>query len=118
MESLLEILSDEPLPTLEIAKRIFGPDATTKQVNPLLYSLLARHDVEKITEENGSKPRWKLSRGYYIKSQILEYLSDSERSTQNICQDLKLSRRELEPLLNSLKKEQKIEKNETNWYLI
>jgi hypothetical protein len=46
---------------LEIAKHIFGAKATTKQINPLLYSLeksgYIRHQAQ---NPNGGNPRWYL----------------------------------------------------------
>jgi hypothetical protein len=59
---ILENLDDnESLDALQIAKIIFGNNATQKQVNPTLYNLLKKNKVEKIPGSNGSKrPKWKI----------------------------------------------------------
>lgn len=49
---------DAAIPTLNIAKAVFGPHATCKDVNALLYSLRRRGLVDKVCMANGSKPRW------------------------------------------------------------
>ena len=46
--------------TLSIAKHVFGKDATCKMVNKHLYGLSKTGEIEKISEPDGSNPRWKL----------------------------------------------------------
>ena len=60
--AILEYLGKQTdyIPTLAIAKEVIGEGATTKDVNPSLYKLLSRKKVEKKTEKNGTKPRWKI----------------------------------------------------------
>lgn len=59
---IITFLQDKDFtPTLEISKAIFGKGATKKLINKHLYSLQREGQVEKIAEENGTKPRWKLS---------------------------------------------------------
>jgi hypothetical protein len=53
--------SRSPMKTVEIAKALFGPEATAKQVNPTLYSLEKRGRVVKTTNSDGKEPRWALS---------------------------------------------------------
>lgn len=59
--TILNILKEvqEPLPTLEISKR--AGFRTAKDVNPTLYSLLAKKQVDKVADEGGRNPRWILS---------------------------------------------------------
>jgi len=61
-EQIINYLRDksEPIPTLNIAKFVFGKDATTKEVNPTLYKMASQGLITKIANENGSKPRWSL----------------------------------------------------------
>lgn len=47
------------IPTLRIAKCVFGKNATTKQINPLLHRMEKEGLLKKITKENGADPRWK-----------------------------------------------------------
>jgi hypothetical protein len=47
-------------PTLEISKEIFGKKATKKMINTHLYTLLRLGHVQKISEDDGTKPKWKL----------------------------------------------------------
>jgi len=46
--------------TLLIAKHLFGKDATCKMVNKHLYGMAKSGEIEKISEPDGSNPRWKL----------------------------------------------------------
>ena len=50
--------AQNPVPTLEIAKKIGL--TTTREVNPFLYKLQTEGKVIKTAEDNGSKPRWSL----------------------------------------------------------
>lgn len=56
--SLLATSSENPKPTLDIAKEVFGPAATCKMANSYLYHLQKMNFVNKICEENGKNPRW------------------------------------------------------------
>jgi hypothetical protein len=53
--------SRSPMKTVEIAKELFGPEATAKQVNPTLYSLEKKGRVVKTTNSDGKEPRWALA---------------------------------------------------------
>lgn len=52
--------SDDPVPTLDVSKHVFGKEATKKKVNPYLYGLMKKGVVDKICEEDGTKPKWRL----------------------------------------------------------
>lgn len=59
--NILKVLQEEKgtlLPTLQIAKKVGLK--TTKEVNPTLYALLKSGEVEKISEEGGRNPKWKV----------------------------------------------------------
>jgi len=59
---VLSILAKvDNLDTLEIAKLAFGPRATQKMINPMLYKMLKDGTLEKIVEEGVARPRWKLT---------------------------------------------------------
>jgi hypothetical protein len=49
------------VPTLDIAREIYGPKSTAKMVNPLLYRMLSLKLLQKQAEDNGAKPRWKVT---------------------------------------------------------
>ena|SRR5438477_8976553 len=51
-------LTEEPVPTLLISKATFGKGATTKLINPLLYSMQKQGKIKKISNEDGTQPRW------------------------------------------------------------
>jgi hypothetical protein len=59
---ILEFLradSSEPVPTLAISKHVFGRAATTKQINPILYRMLAARRLVKTSDPtNGANPKW------------------------------------------------------------
>lgn len=59
-EKLLLFLAeaDEPIPTLKIARALFGPSATRKTINPILYKMEKRHLIVKTCEKDGTKPHW------------------------------------------------------------
>jgi hypothetical protein len=59
---LLDILSqaNQPVPTLELARQVFGRGASKKMVNPALYSLLRHGRVNKLADERDVNPRWEL----------------------------------------------------------
>jgi len=58
---ILSILSTRSeVPTLEIAKAVYGSKASARMINPILYSLERERKVVKISEANGTKPRWSL----------------------------------------------------------
>ncbi len=60
---IVDFLTDraEFVPTIEIAKHIYGDKATRKMVNKELYGLLKTGTVEKQAEENGTNPHWKIA---------------------------------------------------------
>lgn len=60
-EQILQILIDSGkyLPTITIAKEIFGAKGRTSEVNPSLYKLSAMKLVKKKCEDNGGNPQWK-----------------------------------------------------------
>lgn len=62
--SIIEMLKseDEPVPTLKIARCVFGEKATKKSVNRYLYIMEKDNLVVKTCEENGSKPKWSLKK--------------------------------------------------------
>lgn len=62
ISSVLSI-QQQPMPTLIIAKSIFGVNARAKDVNPHLYRMEKKGLVNKYCEEGGKNPRWVLSRG-------------------------------------------------------
>jgi hypothetical protein len=47
--------------TLDIAKRFYGPKASRKDINSILYSLQKDGKIQKQCEENGTNPKWKIS---------------------------------------------------------
>ena len=47
------------LPTLAIAKAIFGKEGTTKMINPHLYEMEKAGLLVKVTDEKGNNPRWR-----------------------------------------------------------
>jgi hypothetical protein len=50
-----------PVPTIEIAKAIFGLKATTKHINPILYPMQSKGLIYKTSvAENGRDPRWSI----------------------------------------------------------
>lgn len=57
---LLGILrrSRQPVPTLELARAVYGPSASKRMVNPSLYSLLSQGRVSKITDIGDVNPHW------------------------------------------------------------
>lgn len=59
---ILTFLQDKDFtPTVEISKAVFGKGATKKMINTHLYSLLRQGQLEKESEEDGTKPRWKIN---------------------------------------------------------
>jgi hypothetical protein len=52
--------TQEEVPTLVIARQFNGPKATRKTINPILYRLQREGKLEKVCEDNGAKPRWKI----------------------------------------------------------
>lgn len=106
--SLLKILqqAEDPIPTLELAKRV--GKSTTKEINPSLYSLLSSKQVEKIAEENGSNPRWRLSPQARAREAVLALLNSKEAIPVKRIQEqlrTKLEKTQLNSLLYSLQKE-------------
>lgn len=64
-KQILNFLSENDeteVPTLKIAKHIGGPKASVKSsgVNRILYQMQKDGILEKLCEENGGKPRWKI----------------------------------------------------------
>lgn len=61
---IVEVLQyeEEPVPTLQIARHVFGDKATKKSVNRYMYAMEKDGLVEKTCEENGSKPKWSLKK--------------------------------------------------------
>jgi hypothetical protein len=53
--------STAPVPTLTLARAVYGPTATRKLVNPALYSLERKGVLRKVAEDNGTNPRWLLA---------------------------------------------------------
>ena len=49
---------DGKVPTLTIAKHFFGPKASKKSINKILYGMERNNLLVKYSEENGSKPHW------------------------------------------------------------
>jgi hypothetical protein len=60
---LLDILgqANQPVPTLELARQVFGRGASKKMVNPALYSLLRHGRVRKFADERDVNPRWEIN---------------------------------------------------------
>jgi len=54
-------MRDEEVPTLEISKEVFGKGATKKMINKHLYALERIGQLEKVAEEDGTKPKWKIN---------------------------------------------------------
>jgi DNA-binding IclR family transcriptional regulator len=113
-ERILALLhsAEEPVPTLEIAKKMGL--VTAKDVNPTLYSLAGSKLVEKISEEGGSRPRWRLSPQAGARDKVLSYLQglESGKSPLEIKRalNLNLSKAELNSLLYALQKEGLVKK--------
>jgi hypothetical protein len=63
MEAVVTYLQsqEQPASTLQVAKAVFGPSASCKQVNPLLYQLLKQGVATKTSESNGTNPRWAMA---------------------------------------------------------
>ena len=57
---IYNFLADQPVPvkTLQIAKVVIGPEATKKDVNPVLYAMERNGVLTKVCKENGGDPRW------------------------------------------------------------
>lgn len=68
ISALAGTLSSHPLRTIEVARKVFGSNATSKMVNPMLYSLQKTGITVKISEDNGSNPRWYLSEEHNLPS--------------------------------------------------
>lgn len=47
--------------TIDIAKAIFGKDATKKLVNPAMYKLGKEGKIKRIGDINAADPRWVLN---------------------------------------------------------
>lgn len=69
------VRKENALPTLTISKRVFGPKATCGQINPFLYAFKTRGMMDRLSESNGSRPRWYCT---WI-SEELEEESEEER---------------------------------------
>lgn len=54
--------SEEPVPTIQISRHVFGEKSTKKMVNKYLYAMERDGLVVKTCEENGSKPKWSLKK--------------------------------------------------------
>jgi len=63
-DSILEVLefSEEPVPTLKIARHVFGKGSSKKAVNRYLYALEKEGVLEKLCDDDGTKPRWTLKK--------------------------------------------------------
>lgn len=61
-QKVLQILEgtspDFAIPTLQIAKKVVGSNATTSQINSVLYGLQKQGKIDKVTEQGGKKPKW------------------------------------------------------------
>ena len=55
-----KVLKEHPqgVPTLTIAKHVFGSSSSCKTINPILYRLQGEGKITKISETDGTKPRW------------------------------------------------------------
>lgn len=51
---------NEFVKTIDLAKHFYGPKATRKDINSLLYKMQASKLIIKECTENGGNPRWKL----------------------------------------------------------
>ena len=60
--NIISFLSErgEEVSTLDISKAVFGKGSTKKMINKYLYSLEKMGEIEKVSEEDGTKPRWKV----------------------------------------------------------
>lgn len=52
---------NEPVRTIHIAREMFGPQSTRKDINPTLYKLEKMGQISKTANENGGDPKWSLS---------------------------------------------------------
>ena len=59
-EYFLESTETDPIPTLVIAKAVFGSNATKKTINRFLYELEKQKLIVKKCKPNGGDPRWNL----------------------------------------------------------
>lgn len=48
------------VPTLEIAREVVGKGASRKSVNSVLYGMQKQKLIDKVSEDNGAKPKWYL----------------------------------------------------------
>lgn len=46
--------------TRDVARAVFGPTGSPKQINPILYAMESAGVVRKTSEPDGTKPRWTL----------------------------------------------------------
>jgi hypothetical protein len=61
LQALSGTTADCPKPTLHVAAAVFGKGTPKRKVNPMLYKLQRDGYVQKVSEENGSKPQWYLT---------------------------------------------------------
>jgi hypothetical protein len=64
--TILELLKRDDVPlngwdTLQIAKKVIGPNATRSQVNPILYAMLNEGLLMKMKVANKQRPHWKIA---------------------------------------------------------
>lgn len=62
-EKILSLLREEkePVPTLQLAKHVYGKSGKTSDINPDLYSLQKQGLINVIKNEKGAGPRWVIS---------------------------------------------------------
>ena len=111
--TILNILkeADKPLPPLEISKK--AGLKTSKDVNPILYSMLSNKQVEKIADEGGRNPRWVLldsnTPETKLRDEVLSLLKTSQEplSPSSIQTQLgqPIAKKNLNSILYSLQKE-------------
>jgi len=68
--------------TVELSKHIYGKSATRKMINPMIYKMSTQQLVEKIADENGVNPRWKIT------DKGKNFLSSVEMSEVNNVQNI------------------------------
>lgn len=111
---IINFLKDQDgfVTTLKISKEMYGPEATKKQINSVLYSLLRKKKVLKDSDANGRNPRWKLSDNYNLEESILRLLSNSDHyvTTRDIVNEMGVDRKTVNSVLYALEKDGRIKK--------
>jgi hypothetical protein len=57
---LTQTKGEWPIPTTQIAKYVVGPGSSRKSINPTIYKIEKEGLVVKVSEANGTKPKWSL----------------------------------------------------------